>query len=197
MFRQLTLVFLLSLVAVNLLGQELDLATFNSMRLEKQGVSMMVLGGWAVANIATGAALYGSASGEDRYFHLMNVGWNVINLGLATFGYLGAVKSDPAAFDLLQSLQAQNRMEKILLFNAGLDVGYILGGVYLRERAKRDTKNPERLAGFGKSIILQGAFLFAFDLTAFYLLNKHGQQLHPLLSNLYFDGQQIGLALTF
>lgn len=178
-------------------AQNSDLYDFNQARLERQRISMMVLGGWAVGNIAVGASLYGSRQGEDRYFHLMNMGWGIVNLGLATAGYISAVKTDPASFDMYQSVQAQHSLQKIFLLNAGLDVGYMLGGLYLMERSKRTEKKPERLKGFGKSIILQGAFLFAFDLGAYFVQAGNNSKLEPLLSSLYFDGQQVGLVLGF
>ena len=182
---------------VFLCAQGSDLGAFNKERLERQRISMIVLGGWAVGNIAVGASLYGNRQGEDRYFHLMNMGWGVINLGLATAGYLSAVNTDPTSLDLYQSVQAQHNLQKILLLNTGLDVGYVLGGLYLIERSKTRGKKPERLKGFGRSIILQGAFLFAFDLGAYFIQTSQNSKLRPLLSNFYFDGQQLGVAINF
>ncbi len=186
------------LMLATLAWAQLDnLTEYNRDRLEKQRVSMMVLGGWAIGNIAVGAAVFPQNSGEKRYFHLMNAGWNLVNLGLATAGYLSAVKADPAGFDLYQSVQEQHRLQKILLFNAGLDVGYVLGGLYLRERAKNAENNPERLRGFGKSIILQGAFLFAFDLTAHFIQASNNPKLEPFLSGLMVSPQGASLVLQF
>ena len=173
------------------------LTNFNRDRLQRQKTGMMVLGGWAVGNLALGAALGSARSGEDKYFHLMNAGWGAVNLGIAALGYWGAVNTDPASFDLYQSVQEQHKLQKVLLFNAGLDVGYMLGGVYLMERSKNTEKNPERLKGFGKSIILQGAFLFTFDLVNHFVHAAHDSDLQPLLSSLYFSGDQIGLVLQF
>ena len=48
------------------------------------------------------------------------------------------------------------------LFNAGLDVGYMATGAYLWERGIR--KDSRGLKGYGQSLILQGGFLFTFDL---------------------------------
>ncbi len=180
-----------------LLAQNIDLLTYNQTRLQKQHTSMLVLGGWAIGNIALGAALYGSRQGEDRYFHLMNAGWNLVNLGLATAGYLAAAKADPGALDLYATVKAQYNTEKIFLLNAGLDVGYMLGGLYLIERSKTAEKKPERLKGFGKSIILQGGFLFAFDLAAYFIQASHHHKLEPLMSSLYFDGQSLGMVFRF
>jgi hypothetical protein len=191
----LTLSFLC--VALFSWAQISNLEQFNKERLQKQKVSMLVLGSWAVGNIALGLGLYSRHEGEERYFHLMNAGWNAVNLGLATAGYLSAIKADPAGFDLFQSINEQHKLQKIFLFNAGLDVGYILGGLYLRERGKVAEKNPERLKGFGKSIILQGSFLFAFDLAAYFLQASGNKDIGPLLSKLHFNGQQIGLLVRF
>lgn len=174
-----------------------DLLAFNQERLDKQRVSMLVLGGWAVGNIAVGATLGSQRSGEDKYFHYMNAGWNLVNLGLATAGYFTAVNSDPAALDLYASINEQHRMQKIFLFNAGLDVGYMAGGLYLMERAKNTENKPERLRGFGKSIILQGGFLFAFDLVAYWMISRGNSELQPLLEGLTFNGQSIGYSLQF
>ncbi len=174
-----------------------ELSDFNQGRLQRQKTGMLVLGSWAVGNIALGAALAGQRSGEDRYFHLMNAGWNVINLGIAGLGYLSAVNTDPAAFDLYQTVQEQHKFQKILLFNAGLDVGYMLGGVYLIERAKNTENKPERLRGFGKSIILQGAFLFVFDLANHIIHAGHNDELRNLMSGVYFSGDQLGIVLSF
>jgi hypothetical protein len=173
------------------------LTDFNAERLQKQKVSMMILGGWAVGNIALGATLASQRDGEDRYFHAMNAGWNLVNLGLATAGYLSAVKADPSALSLYESINEQHSIQKIFLFNAGLDVGYMLGGAYLMERAKNTENKPERLRGFGKSIVLQGAFLFAFDLGAYYWQASGNSDLQPLLEGLSFSGNGVQLRLQF
>ncbi len=179
-------------------AQNVNLTDLNAQRLQKQRVSMLVLGGWAVGNIAVGSVLAGQREGVDKNFHLMNAGWNVVNLGLATLGYINAVKTDPSSLDLYATIEAQNSIEKILLLNTGLDVGYMLGGLYLIERSKNATKNPERLEGFGKSIILQGGFLFAFDLVTYFVhTNTRSGVWQDMLTSVYFDGSQVGLVLQF
>ncbi len=181
-----------------LFAQSDNVLKFNEVRLQKQRIGMLILGSWAVGNIATGAILAGQRSGEDKYFHQMNIGWNAVNLGLATFGYLNAMNADPASYDMAATIQQQYNIEKILLLNTGLDVGYMLGGLYLMERSKNNNKNPERLKGFGKSIVLQGAFLFTFDLI-FYFTHAQTRSIEwqQLLSNVYFDGNQVGFVLQF
>lgn len=174
------------------------LRDFNEWRLQRQKTGMLVLGSWAVGNIAIGAALSARQEGSAKYFHQMNAGWNTINLGIAALGYLGAAKSDPANTDLFLSMQEHHKFQKILLFNAGLDVAYMVGGAYLIEKSKNAAKLPERLKGFGQSIVLQGGFLLAFDLAQYAVLASGNERLKPLLSSgLYPVGNGIGWTLVF
>ncbi len=158
---------------------------------------MLVLGGWAAGNIILGLSLFPGSTGSTRQFHIMNAGWNAINLGLATFGYISAIKADPASYDLYQTLAENRKIQHLLLFNAGLDIGYMLGGAFLIERSKNTEKNTDLPRGFGQSIILQGAFLFAFDLIAFIAQTAENPKLRPLLEGLTFNGSTIGLTLHF
>ena len=174
-----------------------SLLDFNQNRLNKQKTSMMVLGGWAIGNIALGATLASQRTGESRYFHGMNAGWNLVNLGLATAGYISATKADPSALSLFESINDQQSIQKIFLFNAGLDVGYMLGGAYMVERARRTENQPERLRGFGRSIVLQGGFLFVFDLAAYLWQANGNSDLQPLLEGLSFTGEGIGFRYRF
>jgi hypothetical protein len=124
---------------------------------------MMVLGSWATLNIAGGLIGRANTTGSDTYFYEMNAIWNGVNLGIAALGYYGAVNltQPETALDLYN---AQIKMDKTLLFNAGLDLAYMAGGFYLMERSRRTSaKNPDRLKGYGQAVILQGAFLLAYD----------------------------------
>ena len=173
------------------------LIEYNQNRLQKQQTGMLILGGWAIGNIALGSAMMGKRTGEDRYFHQMNAAWNTINLGIATLGYLSAMKTDPASFDLYHSMNEQHKLQKILLFNAGLDVGYILGGVYLIERSKTTENKPNRLKGFGRSIILQGGFLLAFDIVNHIIHAKGNTIVQPLLEGLSLSPGHLGFIWQF
>jgi hypothetical protein len=159
-----------------------DLRQFNEERLSRTRRAMWVLGGWAVANMAIGGIGIGRSSGVTRSFHTMNVGWNVVNLGLAGSGLWTAYHTDPGAFDLWQTIEAQQRLQRILLFNAGLDIGYVATGAWMLERAKTDAGRADRWKGFGRSLLLQGAFLFVFDVGAFLYHRQIDQQLKPHLS---------------
>ncbi|HEV3324073.1 MAG TPA: hypothetical protein VG052_00660 [Puia sp.] len=127
--------------------------------------AMITLGSWATANIASGFILAGNTSGAAKYTWRMNGYWNFINLGLAGMGYLRATKDASKSFSLIDNYDAQNALEKIYIFNFGLDLAYIAGGFYLRERGMNSTtiKSADQLKGYGTSIILQGGFLLLMD----------------------------------
>lgn len=173
------------------------LLQYNQTRLQKQETAMKILGSWAIGNIAVGTIMSTRTDGSTKYFHQMNAGWNLINLAIAGAGWYGVSRIDPSNFDLYTSIQEQNKLQKILLFNAGLDVGYMAGGAYLVERSKNADNRPERLEGWGKSIILQGAFLFAFDLTAYLVLSSDNAKLQSILEQLSLSGKGIGFIWSF
>lgn len=156
---------------------------------------MMVLGGWAVANIASGLAMRSHTTGVDSRFWEMNAIWNGVNLAIAGFGYFTAAKlgSDGSAFELYQE---QMGMDKTLLFNAGLDLGYIAAGAWMMERSKNISKNPDLWKGYGRSIILQGAFLFAFDV-AMVLIHKKVTIGEDMMLSFDAGLGQMGMALRF
>jgi len=174
------------------LSQSTTLLDFNQNRLQKQKTAMTILGTWAIGNIAAGSILASRKEGETKYFNQMNAGWNAVNLVIAGFGYYGAMKMDAASLDMSGSIEEQYKIQKILLFNAGLDIGYMLGGAYLIERSKNTNDNSERLKGFGKSIALQGGFLFVFDLVTYFILAADNDNIQFLLNN---DG--IGISWKF
>lgn len=62
----------------------------------------------------------------------------------------------------------RNTLRRVLLINTGLDVLYVLGGVIF---ARTKGSTDEKLLGQGWGIVLQGCFLFWFDL------------IHALLAN--------------
>lgn len=180
-------------------AQTLSPETFNQTRLQRQKTAMTILGSWAVGNMAAGAALQGRADGSTKYFHQMNLGWNAVNLVIAGFGYWGVTRMDPSGMSVFESIDSHYGFQKVLLFNAGLDVGYMLGGAYLIERSKNTPaeKKPERLKGFGQSIAVQGAFLFLFDLGTYLWLASSNEQIPGLLGNIGPASEGIGLSLKW
>ncbi len=197
--RSFSLLIVLMLVPFCILwAQDQSLLELNTNRLQLNKTNMYVLGGWAVGNIAVRGILRGSTPGTSRYLDERNVFWNVVNLGLAAGGLYGSYTTDPAMLGLWESYQEQQKLEKILLFNLALNFTYITAGGYMMERSKNTTNRPERLKGYGQSLLLQGGFLLLFD-TAQYLLHHNQAQpkLEQLLSHLQVGPQGIGLHWVF
>ena len=139
---------------------------------------MLVLGSWSAANLIYSGASASLAEGSNKYFHQMNMIWGGINITLATIGYLSAKNQDGLGF--AKSLQKQSNLEKTFLFNAGLDIAYVAGGFYLKEKSYNDLKNKDRYKGYGNSIVLQGSALFLFDGVIYLLHQRHGKKLNKL-----------------
>ena len=106
-----------------------------------------VIGGWAAASVALGAVL--SVSPRTRGFGRQSAAWGAVDGAIA---YAGARKrsangrTDPA------------RLRRILLVNAGFDLGYLAAGTWLVQRP--------RWRGDGVAVLLQGAFLLVLDTAA-------------------------------
>ncbi|MEM7370400.1 MAG: hypothetical protein AAF587_17455 [Bacteroidota bacterium] len=162
-------------------AQDSLLLELNTNRLQLNKINMYVLGGWAVGNIALGGVMRSQTTGTNKYFHEMNMFWNLVNLGLAGGGLYAAYTTDPAALDMWESIQQQDKLERILLFNLALNFTYLTAGGYLIERSKNANNKPERLKGYGQSLILQGGFLLLFDATQYLM---HHAQARPKLESL-------------
>jgi Family of unknown function (DUF6992) len=78
------------------------------------------------------------------------IGWGVIDAAIA----LVAGRPTSKSFN-------GKTLRRILLFNAALDVLYMLGGFIF---ARTTDATDEKLRGQGWGIVLQGLFLFKFDL---------------------------------
>ena len=162
---------------------------------QKQG--MIALGSWAAGNFLVSGYQMSRTQGKTYHFHQMNVFWNTVNMGIAVSGYLGALHGTTGLPDM-EILSEYHRFSKILLVNTGLDVAYVMTGLYLKERSKQVTKHQQRFAGYGKSLLLQGGFLFLFDLILV-LLNE--QNISEMIRNdvfqLAISPGYMGVALYF
>jgi len=188
------LIFWLLTVAAYAQSDKL-IQSFEQQRQDINKTGMLVLGSWAAGNILIGT--YGSlkAKGEAKYFHQFNAMWNVVNLGIATFGYLNAVNSDPASMTNVEILKDYNSLQSFLLLNAGLDAAYIMTGFYLKERSK-NSSSAERLKGYGNSLLLQGGFLLVFDVALYFIHQSNANiNLYPQLESLLAGGVGVGINL--
>lgn len=104
-----------------------------------------VLGGWAAASVGAGALLARRAPGFARQTAL----WGAVDGVIAGVGARRRASRGPTD---------PRRLRRVLLANAGLDVGYLVAGAWL----VRDG----RWRGDGAAVLVQGAFLLALDGTA-------------------------------
>lgn len=148
---------------------------FMQKSIRTQNTGMIVLGGWAVVNIVAGGYGWASTTGQRKYFHQMNFMWNVVNLTIAGLALYNNSITQMESFQTAEFLAKHMKTEKILLINSVLDVGYIGAGLLLKHYAAKSNKYKNLLAGYGNSLILQGAFLLVFDLTLHQVL--HHQRL--------------------
>lgn len=170
-----------------------QLQDFNTQRYKTDQRLMLSLGSWASVNIVgSGIGWARSNNEENKYFHQMNVMWNLVNLGLAIPGYIKA-KKDNSVTGVYQILEAQRKTETVFLVNAGIDLAYIGSGLLLRSRAPNVEKSSQFM-GYGNSMILQGGFLLLFDWIAYSIHRKNAKnQLAPILQKIEPSDQGIGL----
>jgi len=86
-------------------------------------------------------------------------------------------------------------MQNLFLLNAGLDMAYIVTGLYLNEKSRTSIKNKNRLKGYSTSLIVQGGFLLLFDLFKYFIHQSNSNiNLYPIF-DLSTNALQINLSL--
>ena len=183
-------------ISTNIFSQNLTLPNFNQERLDLNRKGMVVLGSWAGVNMITNGILLSNSSGSDKYFYQMNVYWNVMNGALAGLGVLGAKKKQ-GSLSAFQTLEEQSSTEKTFFINTGLDVAYVMTGVYLLEKSKNSIDNKDMLKGYGQSVILQGGFLLLFDGIMYGVHRSHLKKGSAIFENITFTGNQVGFVWRF
>ncbi len=186
--------FLLFSLSYTLSSFAQPLLEFNQERFQTDKRLMLGLGSWASANfLVSGVGWATVPKGEAYYFHQMNVLWNTVNIGLAIPGYFNAKKSNPN-LTFAETIKIQHKTEKIFLINSGLDIAYISSGLLLRSNAKTNLTKRDQFNGFGNSLLMQGGFLFLFDLTAFFIHNQHAKKvLYPKMNAIELSSSGIGI----
>ncbi len=154
--------------------QPADLRAFSQQRYNHTKTLGLTLGGYALANIAVSGIALGSASGETKYIHQMNLYWNLVNLGIAGVGLLGLRKQNPQSETLADAVRQHESMKRTLAFNAGLDVAYMVGGLYLVNYGNDHPDQQDKFRGYGKAVIAQGGFLLVFDAVNYLIFARQG-----------------------
>ena len=123
--------------------------------VQHQRIAMGVLTGWGIASIGTGIALLFSDNSMFRDFGVQQIAWGAVDLIIAIVALAMQAGKNPAQMEL----QKQKRDFRFSLWlNTGLDVLYMVAGVLMM------TVWGKQLAGHGAGVLVQGGFLFVFDL---------------------------------
>ena len=136
---------------------------------------MTALGAWGLVNVVQGSISTTNTVGPEHYFHQMSAYFNAVNVGIAAVGFLGIKKQLLKTNTLASEIQAQQKIQKILLINSALDVGYFTTGLLMRNSGIKNQN--AKIQGYGGSIMLQGAFLLVYDLLQFGAHRKNGKRL--------------------
>ncbi len=178
-----------------------QLQAFNQKRNDINTKGMLILGTWALGNIALGTTNYYRQTGTKKYFNQMNALWNTVNLTLAVATSIQAhqIAATTDTLTIAQSIAEQHKTQQLFLFNAGLDFAYIASGFYLIEKAKNTTTTLKKnqFEGWGKSLILQGSFLLVFDGLMVAIHQNNSKIGYKLISAIRIEGNQIGVCWQF
>jgi hypothetical protein len=122
------------------------------------------LGIWAIISMLMGILMSRSSRKEVQGAGKQFLGWGIVNAGIAGVGKISAARQlknieDPQAPGIVH--QETKKLSRLLWLNSALDILYILGGARLMKRRRDPTKS---WYGQGIGIMLQGGFLFFFDL---------------------------------
>ena len=142
---------------------------------------MTALGAWGLLNVVQGSISATNTVGPEHYFHQMSAYFNAVNVAIAAVGFLSIKKQLLKANTLDSEIRAQQKIQKILLINSAVDIGFFGAGLLMRNSGIKH--NNAKIQGYGGSIMLQGAFLLVYDLLQFGAHRKNGKRL----------GQKIGI----
>lgn len=118
---------------------------------------------WGGLSAGLGAVLMIWGSPWWRGVGSQFAGWGVIDALIGWFGLRSGRKkaAQPDAHTPEAQRKARANLRRVLAVNTGLDVLYIAGGVWL---SKTKGKEDRFWRGAGLGIVIQGGFLFVFDL---------------------------------
>lgn len=156
---------------------------------------MTALGAWGLVNVVQGSISATNTVGPEHFFHQMSAYFNAVNIGIAAVGFLGIKKQLLKTNTLASELREQQKIQKILLINSGLDIGYFGIGLLMRNSGIRNQN--AKIQGYGGSIMLQGAFLLAYDLLQFGAHRKNGKKLGKKLGIWTLGPTTTGMGLAY
>jgi hypothetical protein len=130
---------------------------------------LLILLGWGLANTLVGLGGLFTKNKFWRQFWLQCLSWGAVDALIAGFGLRMQTEKlkdyPPSAPEqtLPESVKKDiTSYHKVLFVNVFLDLVYILSGEIIR-RKNKTSKRPDR-QGIGLGFIVQGLFLFIYDL---------------------------------
>ncbi len=117
---------------------------------------------WSALSVVAGAILLLAGGDFWRGFGVQALAWGAIDAAIALFGQRSAAKRRATGPHTAEALAGEAvKLRRLLWINTGLDVLYVAGGLILVYTL--GAQNPFA-AGNGWGIVVQGGFLFVFDL---------------------------------
>lgn len=110
---------------------------------------------WSILSLLSGLYIWFATNEFGRGFGIQLAAWGAVDAVIAIVGAGTAARRKSTADPKKEALF----IRKVLWINFGLDVLYILGGFWVIQ-----TYSESFWQGTGWGIVLQGAFLFLFDL---------------------------------
>lgn len=115
---------------------------------------------WAVVSVVVGAALWAWGAPFWRGVGIQAASWGAVDAAIALYGLWRARRRRRG--DTPEAAQREGRaLRRLLLVNTGLDVLYIVAGLIV---VLALAHGRPLWQGHGWGVVLQGAFLFFFDL---------------------------------
>jgi MFS family permease len=139
-----------------------ELERFRRAHRRTQLAGMGVLTGWALANIAGGVTGALVEDGDARFIHEMNALWNSVNLTLGIIGLVNNARRPPQVRTRADARRVNRKARRVYLINGAIDVAYMAAGALTAGLGRQ--YGQRRVEGWGTAVVIQGAWLFAFDL---------------------------------
>jgi hypothetical protein len=182
----------------NAVNESIQLPIPEAVAMERINITrnyMTALGAWGLVNVVQGSISATNTVGPEHYFHQMSAYFNAVNVGIAAVGFLGIKKQLLKTNTLESEIKAQQKIQKILLINSALDIGYFGIGLLMRNSGIKNQN--AKIQGYGGSIMLQGAFLLAYDLLQFGAHHKNGKRLGQKLGIWTLGPTPSGMGLAY
>ena len=147
-------------------SRKADSSLIHNNFFQNQQVSLSLLSGWSVANLAISPYatnnLFSPQTLND-HFHQMNFMFNLVNGAIAGFAHFEVNRRSKLSWTLSDIDQQRKKARKSIKINMGLDLSYVIGGFIINNLSTQDKNNTNQFKGYGNSLILQGAYLFIYD----------------------------------